>query len=279
MIGNLILSTEISGTVYDSNGNVVKNFSVNTFDDKGNQVDTQNFTNGIWTLNLQNGYSYTFQGLDINKGQSKEFSSYDLQTGAYIEIPNDLSVLGNNKILYAIAGAGGLILLVYSLSKKKKKIGKITTDEVLPVVLIGIALLGFNIIQKILTSLGIWSSQDTKTLDTIANSSSSSNFWSPNYYLQFSSYPSGNITTSQANDFINQITSSFGMFNDCEQCVTGVFRQMKSKSNVSFLAKVFFDSQGEDLLSYLRGGIWPQDRLSDADVNTINSFLSQLPSH
>lgn len=267
----------VTGTVKGEDGRNINNYAVTVTNGSGENVLNQNFT-GQFVLDAIPGYSYWFNGIGSGYGAILKDGS-DLINGSVIILPKNFDTLspGNNKMIYAAAGGLGIVLLM--LKEKKKKVGKIETSEILPIILIGAALIGFNLIQKLLTSLGIWSSQDTKTLDSLAGSSSAQNFWKPDYYLQFSSYPGGNITTPQAVDMVNMITSSFGMFNDCEDCVIGIFRNLKTKSNVSFLSKVFFDQTGKDLLTYLRGGLWPEDHLSDADVNTINSFLSTLPTN
>src|SRR5574337_496543 len=260
-----------TGQVQAMDGSQVKGFYVNVYDGI-NQIDTLNFTGNTYDIggnDLDDQYTYTFIGT-TGQGASRTYSAAEIANGATIILPPFLELNSTaSKTWYALAGGLGLILMLNEIKKKKKRVGKIETSEILPIILIGAALIGFNLIQKLLTSLGIWSSPETKNLDAIASSGANTNFWNPNYYLQFSSYPNGNVTTPQAIDYINQITSAFGIFNDCEECVTGVFRQMKTKSNVSFLAKVFYDQTGQDLLTYLRGGLWPQDRLSDQDVNTI----------
>lgn len=266
----------VTGTVQGNNGSNINSYEVTVSNGSGENILQQNFK-GSWTLDALPGYAYWFNGNASGYGAILIDGS-NLTNGAIITLPKNFDTLtGNNKMIYAAAGGLGILMLL--AKEKKKKVGKIETSDIMPVILIGGALIGFGLIQKLLTSLGIWSSQDTKTLDTLASSSSSANFWKPDYYLQFSSYPGGNITTLQAIDMVNMITSSFGMFNDCEDCVIGIFRNLKTKSNVSFLSKVFFDQTGKDLLTYLRGGVWPEDRLSDADVNTINSFLSTLPTN
>lgn len=151
---------------------------------------------------------------------------------------------------------------------------KITNKDITTVALIGAVIIGFDLLKKTFEGLGIWTSQESKQLDTQASNPGS--YWNPNYYTQFSSY-SYAITTAQAKQMAATIYNSFGMFNDCEECVKSVFYGLKTKANVSFLSKVFADQYGQDLLSFLRGGIWPQDRLSDSDVAEIDSFVSKLP--
>ena len=201
---------------------------------------------------------------------------------AFVATANDLRMWGEvvldkadvqNSIIWVPVIIGILLLMK---SKGRKQVGKFNIDEILPILLIGGGLLGFNLIQKLLQSIGIWSSPDTKALDNVATDARS--FWNPNFYKQFSTY-SYAITRAQAVQYIQQIMDAFGAFNDCEDCVIAVFKQLKTKSNVSYLSDVFYQTQGQDLLTYLRGGLWPQDHLSDSDVNTINNFLSQLPNN
>lgn len=151
-------------------------------------------------------------------------------------------------------------------------------DQLKPVLLIAGALIAFSAISRIFTGLGIFESQESKNVD--ATASSSTTFWSPTYWKQFpyNSF-SYRVTFDMATQFLKTITDSFGAFNDCEECVKGVFRLMRTKSNVSYLADVFQQQGNGDLFTYLRGGWWPQDRLSDSDLNEINNFLSQLPTH
>lgn len=172
-----------------------------------------------------------------------------------------------------LAIGAGIIFLLAKKKEQKKQVGKIETKEVL---LIGGGLIAFSVLQKILQGVGLWKSQETKNLDQETTNPNS--FWSPNYYKMYSSY-SYAIDRKTAESYAKEIYNAFGMFNDCEECVKAVFRRLRTKSNVSYLVQVFSDVYGQDLLTFLRGGIWPQDRLSDSDVNEINSFLSKLPTN
>lgn len=176
----------------------------------------------------------------------------------------------NKVILLAAIG-----LLLYML-QENKKVGKIEKKDIWNFVLIAGVVLSFDVIKKLLEGIGIWKTADTKGLDQAATDPSS--WWNPSYYQQFSSY-TYTINTTQAQDYAKRIYDAFGFFNDCEECVKSVFYELRTKSNVSFLSKVFQDRYGQALLPFLRGGIWPQDRLSDADVAEINNYISKLPKN
>jgi hypothetical protein len=175
---------------------------------------------------------------------------------------------------------GGAALAFYLFaSKKKKEVGKITTADVMPFMLIGGGVLAFSFIEKILQALGLWKDQDEKELDDTAVNPDS--WWSPNFWR---SKPANEqwtfaIDTQTAIDWAADIWDSFGPFNDCEECAITVFKRCRTQSNASFLSDIFQQRYGQDLLTFLRGGWWPQDRLSDTDVNVINQYVNKLPKY
>lgn len=170
--------------------------------------------------------------------------------------------------------------LVYFAQARKKAVGSVSVADVMPFLLIGGGILAFSVVKKILESLGIWDSQATKDLDAAANNPNS--FWSPTYWQTVNPSNTGwtyaiNRTTADA--WAAEIYNSFGVFNDCEECAIAVFKRCRTKANCSFLAYAFQAAYGEDLLTFLRGGWWPQDRLSDSDVAVINDYINRLPNY
>ena len=173
--------------------------------------------------------------------------------------------------------ATGLIL---ATANKQRSVGKITRETVVVGVMIIAAVKGVSILDRIMEFFGLKKSQDTKDLD--GASSDPNSFWNPMYWSSIKppdkpwSYA---ITEEQARGYVKEITDAFGAFNDCEECVIGIFKKFRTKANASFLAWVFQKETGQDMLKYLRGVIWPQDRLSDADVNLINKYINNLPNY
>lgn len=169
-------------------------------------------------------------------------------------------------------------LTIASFKKQGKKISGITTGDVIPFIVIGGALIAFDVVNKILIKLGIVDSAATIALDDAATNPNS--FWNPNFWK---SAPNGQysyaITESEARQWIRDIKNSFGAFNDNEEQAIAVFKRCRTQANASFLSWVFNKDSGEDLLKYLRGGWWPQDRLSDADVWEITQFVNGLPKY
>ena len=77
------------------------------------------------------------------------------------------------------------------------------------------------------------------------------NFWSPRYVEQFGKQKVTFLKSESAKQFAKQLWDAGGTFNDDEQAMYGVFRQLKTKVQVSQLAKVFFNMYGQDLAQYL----------------------------
>lgn len=203
------------------------------------------------------------------------------------------SILENTPDVTLEKGTGGLIqpwqivvvgaaIAIYMQKEKKKgrKVGFLSTGDIMPIFLLVGGVIGFSLIKAILEKLGLWDSKDTKDLDEAASDPNS--FWNPNYWQTIKPANAGwtyAITQAQANQWAGEIYNSFGAWNDCEECVKAVFRRCRTKANVSFLCWEFNNRYGFDLLDFLRGGNWPQDRLSDSDVNEINQFVSSLPKY
>lgn len=255
--------------------------------------DTFFLNNGQGSFDVKENYQYTFssQGYnaltldgsqiieDINNGYGSVLiqlykTTYDITTGAGDGSQN----LDNNKKLFGVSALFLLAALLFLLQykKDKKKMGKIETSDVFPFLLIGGGIIAFSVVKKLLQGVGIWESGDTKALDQAEENPYS--FWNPNFYKQYSTYTYA-INLTQATEYANRIYDAFGIFNDCEECVKSVFGEMKTQSNVSYLSAVFNEIYQQDLLKFLRGGWWPQDRLSDADVSEINTMISKLPTH
>lgn len=171
---------------------------------------------------------------------------------------------------------GGGILLVAGSQKKQKKVGKIENKDLMTIALAGGLLLSFDMIKRFFEGIGIWKSAATKNIDSEETNPESA--FNPNFYKNYVNYTYA-ITGQQALDYSTQIYDAFGVFNDCEECVFNVFYALKTKSNVSFLADKFSQKYGQSLLTFLRGGWYPQDRLSDSDLNTILQYVSKLPNN
>jgi hypothetical protein len=146
-------------------------------------------------------------------------------------------------------------------------------DKIILIAVSGIAVVYFGLLNPLLKYLGIKDSEETKLLDNEASATGSP--WNPNFYK---SVPNAIILKrAYAENLAQTIYNSFGYFNDNEEQATGAIKSLMFKTQVSFLSQVFYELYKQDLLKFLRGGNYPQDRLSDKDVNELNLFVNKLP--
>lgn len=146
-------------------------------------------------------------------------------------------------------------------------------EKVIVIGAAGVAVLYFGLLNPLLKWLGIKDDANTKQLDATANIPGSP--WDPNKYK----ITSGAVilTRSAGERYAREIYDAFGAFNDCEECAIAVFKQLKYQTQVSYLSQVFYDLYNQDLFTFLRGGIWPQDRLSDSELAALDSYVKNLP--
>jgi len=191
-------------------------------------------------------------------------------------VPFDVSRVVLNKpfnfaAIGLVAGAAYLVLN----EKKRKGVGALgfSNEDVKTVFLIVGGVLALDTITKILRALGFWNDPKSTKLDNVSTDPNS--FWNPNYWKQTQNY-SYIIDTPTAERFAKQINDALGYFNDDESAIDAVFHQLRTKANVSYLAHVYAQKYGSDLFSALRGGVWPQDGISDEQLHALNAYCETL---
>jgi hypothetical protein len=144
------------------------------------------------------------------------------------------------------------------------------------ILILGLAAIGlayFGVIDPVLKFVGIKDDEETKNIDQIEVDPGTP--WSINFWTKV---PGATVLTrASAVALANVIYDSFGYFNDNEEQVKGAIKSLKFKTQLSYLAMVFYELHKQDLLTFLRGGIWPQDRLSDSDLSELISYVNKLP--
>lgn len=175
-----------------------------------------------------------------------------------------------------------LALLPLFLIKDQQKAVSGTGITTATVVTVGIGILflkGFGILNSILEGLGLQKSkEDVIFEEEQANpySAFNPNFWK---YAQEQGHEVLILTVAGYAKLRDQLISAFGYLDDDEQVAIGVFTSMRTKSQVSFFAYMWQQEGRGDLLQYLRGGAWPQDRLSTEEVNQIINYVNKLPNY
>lgn len=139
--------------------------------------------------------------------------------------------------------------------------------------------LSYNkIILPLMEKLGL-----TKTkseLDILSESTNPNSAWSPLYW-QSAGRGALILTDNAVNEFCETIYNSVGYVYDDFEKVLAVFKQLKSKSQVSFLVDRFNQKYNKDLLLWLQGGTfldWPSDRFSSSQVGQLIDYVKSLKS-
>lgn len=186
-----------------------------------------------------------------------------------------------------------VLILAMDRRNRKKKVGQAAAltaasaasaawkDQTTRIVILGIVVIVsmkiFGLFDRLLIMFGLKKNPDTEKLDQ--ESENPESFWNPNFYKDG---PSGTLllTSAAAEKLSKQIYDAIGLFDDDEEAVIAVFKSLRTQSQASFLSEKFAQLYKADLLSWLRGsGIWPKDRLSDADVKQITDYVNKLPKY
>lgn len=142
------------------------------------------------------------------------------------------------------------------------------TDNYIPYILpIGIIAAVFIGGKKILEAIGVIDdgSEQTKQQAQLYGSA-----FTPSYYKQ---KPGALLLTNAAADAYARVIyeAKGGIFNDNESAVYGIFQNLKTKTQVSYLADRFQSLFGKSMVAYL------QDFLSDSEFLTLVSIVNSLP--
>lgn len=137
---------------------------------------------------------------------------------------------------------------------------------------------GYNkVIKPLLDTFGLTKSDEEKNIDKeIVNENSAFN---PNFWRKSGATI---IKEDAVQKFINIIWGSVGYLYDDFDAVLGVFKQLKTKSQVSYLTYKFNLKKNKDLLNWLLGGSglsWPADRFSADQVNQILRYVNSLRNY
>jgi hypothetical protein len=158
---------------------------------------------------------------------------------------------------------------------------KKTENLLIKVGIIGVAY--FVILKPILNKLGITKSDIDRTIENQENKGNKENPFSPLFYK---SAPPKTImkllTIATAESYAKQLYDAMGVFGDDESKVYGVFRNLKTQSQLSFLAEIFQRKYKMDLLDYLKRGysnINPASGLNNDEMNTVLSIVNKLPKY
>ena len=137
----------------------------------------------------------------------------------------------------------------------------------------GVTLAGLYIAYKLAQKVGIFPSQESKAEAQNLQQLEAASVWDYNKFL--SSVPPGALLLTQAGAaaYVEDLWDATGYINDDEEAIYGVFRAMKTQSQIAALAKRFNQLKNSDLYGYLR------NYLNDAEMLNIKKIIDQKPKY
>jgi hypothetical protein len=141
----------------------------------------------------------------------------------------------------------------------------------------GLLIIYFGILRPILEKFGLATSQAEQQVINQQNLPNNKNPFSPLYWKTISGAKL--ITRNATNALAKRIFDSMGFFSDDEPGVFSVFTQLKTKTQVSWLADIFQQNYKMDLLDFLKRGKGqlPQAGLSDTELQQLLNIVNTLP--
>ena len=125
----------------------------------------------------------------------------------------------------------------------------------------------FGVFDPILKALGVKDSAEDKKAKDLGNAEA----FNPSYW-RTGGAGTLVITDAGARAYAKVIYDSHGFFNDDEDKVRGVFRQLRTKSQVSYLADKFYQIYNKGLFDYLK------TFLGSSDLSAISDIVRNLPN-
>jgi hypothetical protein len=137
----------------------------------------------------------------------------------------------------------------------------------------GVTLAGLFIVYKIAQKLGIIPSKESTEEAQNLQALESSSVWDYNKFL--SNLPAGAklLTQAGAAAYVEDLWDATGYFNDDEEKIYGVFRAMKTQSQIAALAKRFNQLKTQDLYSYL------SNYLNSEELLKVKGIIDQKPKY
>lgn len=134
----------------------------------------------------------------------------------------------------------------------------------------GLTIAGLYAVYRVLQKVGVIQTAQQQVVQTVdVQDYTSPRYWSSN---QQAGKNVKVLTMASVNKLVADLLDSHGVFNDDEEKMTGVFKQLKFKSQYSFLADYFTRKTGQDLTA------WLKNYFSDSELSVPFNWVNSLPS-
>jgi hypothetical protein len=143
----------------------------------------------------------------------------------------------------------------------------------------GLILGGYYLILKpILEGLNLKDTREEKEAAQLQNKTEnldlSKDYWNPNWFASGAGkYTVALLPEEIAKAYVKRLKNAEGYVNDDEEAIFAVFRLLKAKSQVSWLAYWFNKQYKKDLYTWLRDAV-----LNEKELNTVLNIIGKLPT-
>ena len=137
----------------------------------------------------------------------------------------------------------------------------------------GVTLAGLFIVYRLLQKTGLLPSRESNLEQQNLQALESSNYWNYNDFL--AKAPGGHALLTQAGAaaYVDDLWDATSWYSDDEEKIYGVFRAMKTQSQIAALAKRFNQLKSQDLYSFLK------NYLNEEELLTIKKIIDQKPKY
>lgn len=140
---------------------------------------------------------------------------------------------------------------------------------------VGAAYLGYRFVLKpLLEATGLKESSEDKVVNDVESLPPNKNPFDPTYKTSWPANAKTHfiIPPTQKAKYIKILWDATGLFNDDEEAIYGVFRDIEYKTMVSDLAEAFFKEKKKDLYGYLK------NYLNSTELATVLNIVNKKPA-
>jgi hypothetical protein len=130
----------------------------------------------------------------------------------------------------------------------------------------------FVIVKPITNKLGLTKSAEDRANDAQNEKAVQSNGWTPNFYKEYNKTNKVCLKNAESiTAMARRIYNAWGNFNDDEEAIFAVFRDLRSLVQLSQLCEQYKIKYNTDLLTRLKTG------LSDSEFSEVSRIVNKLP--
>lgn len=139
----------------------------------------------------------------------------------------------------------------------------------------GLVVAGGYVVYTMLKKFGLIPSAALTEAGNLNDTIELKDYTSPNFWKQAapSGYQSMIFTTASTPALIDKLWDAHGFFNDCEECIPAVIKQVNYKTQYSWLADNFQKKYNQDLTAYLK------NYFSEQELYSSWKHLDSLPTY